>query len=59
MVEANVLLVQVKFLLCLLTFQQLFGIPVKLSDVLQVEKLHFAGAVNYIEAKFPLYKTRE
>ena len=52
-VEANGLLVQVKkfqFLLCLLTFQQLFGITVKLSDVLQAEKLDFAGAVNYIEA---------
>ena len=39
-----------QFLLCLLTFQQLFGITVKLSDVLQAEKLDFAGPVNYIEA---------
>ena len=32
------------------TFQKLFGITAKLSDVLQAEKLDFAGAAGYIEA---------
>lgn len=52
-VEANGLYLQVKcfqFLLCLYTFQKIFGITAKLSDVLQAEKLDFAGAANYIEA---------
>ena len=51
-VEANGLYIQVKrfeFLLCLHTFQKLFGITAKLSDVLQAEKLDFAGATGYIE----------
>ena len=52
-VEANGLYLQVKcfqFLLCLYTFQKLFSITAKLSDVLQAEKLDFAGAASYIEA---------
>ena len=39
-----------QFLLCLYTFQKLFSITAKLSDVLQAEKLDFAGAAGYIEA---------
>ena len=35
-----------EYVSCLLTFQQLFWVTVKLSDVLQAEK---PGAVNYIE----------
>jgi len=34
----------------LFTFQNLFRITAKLSDVLQAEKLDFAGAAGYIEA---------
>ena len=52
-VEANGLLLQVncfQFLLCLFTFQNLFRITAKLSNVLQAEKLDFAGAAGYIEA---------
>ena len=52
-IEANGLYLQVKtfqFLLCLYTFQKLFSITAKLSDVLQAEKLDFAGAAGYIEA---------
>ena len=52
-VEANGLYLQVncfQFLLCLYTFQKLFSITAKLSDVLQAEKLDFAGAAGYIEA---------
>lgn len=36
--------------MCLFTFQNLFRITAKLSDVLQAEKLDFAGAAGYIEA---------
>ena len=52
-VEANGLYLQVncfQFLLCLYTFLKLFSITAKLSDVLQAEKLDFAGAAGYIEA---------
>ena len=36
--------------MCLFTFQNLFRITAKLSNVLQAEKLDFAGAAGYIEA---------
>ena len=52
-VEANGLYFQVnrfQFLLCLYTFQKLFSITAKLSDVLQAEKLDFAAAAAYIQA---------
>ena len=52
-VEANGLFLQVntfQFLLCLYTFQKLFCITAKLSDVLQAENLDFAGAARFIEA---------